>query len=116
MHPHMPKKPQPSGWRERISALRNVPPLLRMVWETSPWLSVSVIVLRFMAALLPVAMLWISKLIVDQVVATSCHHAPPSEGIWWLLGAEVTLAVLSDASPARRHCATACSATASQIT
>ena len=30
----------------------------------------AVIALRFMAALLPVAMLWISKLIVDQVVAT----------------------------------------------
>ena len=97
MHPHMPKKPLASGWRERISALRNVPPLLRMVWETSPWLSVSVIVLRFVAALLPVAMLWISKLIVDQVVAVIAHRAPATEEIWWLLGAEVALAVLSDA-------------------
>ena len=35
MHPPLPKKPKPSGWRERISALRNVAPLLRMVWETS---------------------------------------------------------------------------------
>ena len=69
MHPPMPKKPSPSGWRERMSALRNVPPLLRMVWETSPCLSLAVITLRFISALLPVAMLWISKLIVDQVVA-----------------------------------------------
>jgi ATP-binding cassette, subfamily B, bacterial len=97
MHPHMPKKPKPSGWRERITALRNVPPLLRMVWETSPALSVAVIVLRFVAALLPVAMLWISKLIVDQVVAAISGRVPVSDSIWWLLGAEIALAVLGDA-------------------
>ena len=37
MHPAMPKKPTPSGAGENaLEALRNVPPLLRMVWETSP--------------------------------------------------------------------------------
>ena len=97
MHPAMPKKPTPSGWRERLEALRNVPPLLRMVWETSPGLSVAVILLRFVAALLPVAMLWISKLIVDRVVAAISTKTPVDETVWWLLGAEVALAVLGDA-------------------
>ena len=97
MHPPLPKKPKPSGWRERISALRNVAPLLRMVWETSAWLSVAVIGLRFIAALLPVAMLWISKLIVDEVVAAIAGRGEPVYNVWWLLGAEVALAVLSDA-------------------
>ena len=97
MHPAMPKKPTPSGWRERLEALRNVPPLLRMVWETSPGLSVAVILLRFVAALLPVAMLWISKLIVDRVVAAISTKTPVDETVWWLLGTEVALAVLGDA-------------------
>ena len=97
MHPPMPKKPSPSGWRERMSALRNVPPLLRMVWETSPSLSLAVITLRFISALLPVAMLWISKLIVDQVVAAVSGRSVVMSNIWWLLGAEVALAVLGDA-------------------
>ncbi len=101
MHPVMPKKPTPlgwrAGWRERLEALRNVPPLLRMVWETSPWLSIAVILLRFVAALLPVAMLWISKLIVDRVVAAISTKTPVDETVWWLLGAEVALAVLGDA-------------------
>ncbi|HYI97157.1 MAG TPA: ABC transporter ATP-binding protein [Bryobacteraceae bacterium] len=97
MHPVIPKKPTPSGWRERLEALRNVPPLLRMVWETSPGLSISVILLRFVAALLPVAMLWISKLIVDRVVGAISTKTPVDETIWWLLGAEVALAVLGDA-------------------
>lgn len=96
MHPVMPKKPTPSGWRERMQALRNVPPMLRMVWETSPSLSVAVILLRFLAALLPLALLWISKLIVDLVVVTVSTKAPIDDSIWWLLGAEVALAVLGD--------------------
>ena len=25
-----------SGWRERLSALRNVPPVLKIVWESGP--------------------------------------------------------------------------------
>jgi ATP-binding cassette subfamily B protein len=97
MHPHLPKKPKPSGWRERITALRNVAPLLRMVWETSAWLAVAVIALRFFAALLPVAMLWISKLIVDEVVGAISGRGAPVYNVWWLLGIEVALAVLSDA-------------------
>jgi ATP-binding cassette subfamily B protein len=68
-----------------------------MVWDTSPALSIAVIVLRFVSALLPVAMLWISKLIVDQVVASIAGRAVLTDTIWWLLGAEVGLAVLGDA-------------------
>jgi ATP-binding cassette, subfamily B, bacterial len=96
MHPPTPKKQAPSGWRERISALRNVPPLLRMVWETSPGLSLAVIFLRVLAALIPVAMLYVSKLIIDLVVASISNNAVPGDRIWWLLGTEAGLAVLSD--------------------
>ena len=91
MHPPMPKKAGPSGWRERITALRNIPPLLKMVWQTSPSLTIAVLLLRFIAALLPVAMLYVSKLIVDKVVAHDTSH------IWQLLGIEVGLAILGDA-------------------
>lgn len=96
MQPPMPKKQGRSGWRERIRALTNVPPLLRMVWETSPALSVAVIALRLIAAVLPVAMLWISKLIIDHVVAAVSGKGGDTQNIWWLLGAEVGLAILSD--------------------
>ena len=40
----------------------------RMVWETSPPLVVATIVLRLLRALLPLAMLWVPKLIIDAVV------------------------------------------------
>jgi ATP-binding cassette subfamily B protein len=44
-HPPLPKSADaPVTWRERLRALRNVPPLLRMVWDTSPALTTATIV------------------------------------------------------------------------
>ena len=96
MHPRPVPKPEPKSWRERLAALRNVPPLLRMVWETSPPLAVTGLALRLVWAILPVSMLWVSKLIIDRVVnAVSGKNSNPSE-IWVLLGAEFGLVLLTD--------------------
>lgn len=63
--------------------------MLRLVWETSPPLVLSGIVLRLLRALLPLATLWVAKLIIDAVVA----HSPV---LWKWVGVELTLAILSD--------------------
>ena len=86
----------PQTWRERLQALRNVPPLLRMVWETSPSLCICTLLLRGMAALFPLATLWISKLIIDLVVKAIRGQAIDRTLIWKLLILELLLAVGSD--------------------
>src|SRR6202451_536175 len=86
----------PQTWRERFHALRNVPPLLRMVWNTSPALSVWTLLLRCVAALFPLATLWVSKLIIDLVVRTIRHQHIDRSAIWKLLILELLLAVGSD--------------------
>ena len=93
-----PPKPgdSPQTWKERFDALRNVPPLLRMVWNTSPTLSVSTLVLRLIAALFPLATLWVSKLIIDLVVRAIRHQPVNHSAIWKLLILELLLAVASD--------------------
>src|SRR5919202_988094 len=58
----------PPGWRERLQAMRHVPRLLRLVWDTEPRYVVGIFVLRVARALVPLAVLWIGKLIVDEVV------------------------------------------------
>ncbi|HEX4331994.1 MAG TPA: ABC transporter ATP-binding protein [Usitatibacter sp.] len=80
--------------RERVGALRNLPPFLKLVWQTSPAISVAVIVLRLVRALLPVATLYVGALIIDAVVGgiKSNDFGP----IWRLLALEFGLAVLSD--------------------
>jgi len=87
----------PQSWRDRIGALRNVPPLLRLVWGTSPRLCIATLVLRLAAAFLPLAMLWIPKLIIDLVVRALRHQAIDKLLIFKLLLLELVLAVVSDA-------------------
>jgi ATP-binding cassette, subfamily B, bacterial len=56
------------SWRERLQALRHLPRLLRMVWESEPRYVVGILVLRVARSAVPLAVLWIGKLIVDEVV------------------------------------------------
>lgn len=67
-----------------------------MVWETSPALALVGLALRAQAAILPVAVLWVSKLIVDRVVAAVANRQPVDPEIWRLLGLELALAVAGD--------------------
>lgn len=84
------------AWRERAAALRNIPPVLGIVWASGP-LVVSVgILLRLLTALVPVAMLWVGALIMDIVAATLKVQGPVPHGIWWLLGAEFGLACVGN--------------------
>lgn len=97
MRPGPPKPAEtPQTWRERLQALRNVPPLLRMVWETSRILSVCTLLLRCVSAMFPLATLWVSKLIIDLVVRAIRHQPMDRSLIWKLLILELLLAVASD--------------------
>jgi len=67
-----------------------------MVWQTSPALVLTTTLLRLVRALVPLAMLWVSKLILDGVVAYISHGAGNSRHIWTLVALELALAVGSD--------------------
>src|SRR5579863_505937 len=84
-----------SGWRERLAALRNVPPVLGIVWQSGPAVVAGGLIFRLFASLLPMALLWVTKLIIDGVVhAVSMHQSVPSR-FWWLVATEFGLAVLT---------------------
>ena len=94
-----PKPPQPAQEltrRARLASLRNIRPLMRMVWETSPPLVVASTVFRLFRALLPLAMLWVSKLIIDGVVAWITRRSGNPGAIWKLVALELALAIASD--------------------
>jgi ATP-binding cassette subfamily B protein len=93
--------------RERFGSLRNIPPFLRLVWATSPSMMAMQSVLRLIRALLPVATLYVGKLIIDEVVLLAKTPNPGDDlrqwfdngllnRIAWLLVIEFALAVLSD--------------------
>jgi ATP-binding cassette subfamily B protein len=83
-------------WQARMQSLRYVRPLLRLVWETSPPLLLGSVALRLLRALVPLAMLWVPKLIIDAVVQWVSHRSGSPEHIWKLVALEFGLACLSD--------------------
>jgi ATP-binding cassette, subfamily B, bacterial len=83
------------GWQERISALRNVPAVLKIVWDSGPGVVIFGLVSRLFSSLLPVVLLWITKLIIDGIVHARYAHQAVRPGFWWLVAAEFALAVLN---------------------
>jgi ATP-binding cassette, subfamily B, bacterial len=81
------------SWRERLSALRNVPAVLRFVWESGRAVVVFGIVARVFASLLPVALFWVSKLIIDTIVRLVTAHQAVGHRLWWLVAVEFAIAV-----------------------
>jgi ATP-binding cassette, subfamily B, bacterial len=81
------------GWQERISALRNVPAVLKIVWESGPGVVLFGLVSRVFASLLPVALLAVTKLIIDRIQHALSTHQPIPHGFWWLVAGEFALAV-----------------------
>lgn len=102
-----PLPPPPQTFRERLGALRNLPPFLKLVWQTSPGITFADVALRLVRALLPVAALYVGALIIDEVVRlTQLPGAQAGLKEWlssgkldhilFLLGIEFGLAVASD--------------------
>jgi ATP-binding cassette, subfamily B, bacterial len=82
------------SWRERLAALRNVPPVLGIVWESAPGVVAGGLIFRVFASLLPMGLLWITKLIIDNIVRAVSTHHPVQPRFWWLVAGEFGLAVL----------------------
>ncbi len=85
-----------SSWRERLSALRNVPVVLRIVWESGGTVVFLGVLFRFISALLPLALAWVGpKLIIDTVVQAKSMHQPFPDRLWYLVALEFGLAILA---------------------
>ncbi len=81
------------GWRQRIVALRNVPPTLKIVWQSGPLVVMLGLITRIAASVLPLGLLWVTKLIIDNIVRAVSGHAAVPRRFWWLVAIEFGLAV-----------------------
>ena len=105
---HSPTGPQAKpSLRDRFNALRNLPPFLRQIWATSPALTIATLGLRVVRAFLPIATLYIGKLIIDEAVRLvgvgvdfdtleAAWRAGVLDTLLWLLALEFALAIVSD--------------------
>jgi ATP-binding cassette subfamily B protein len=77
--------------RNRIAALHNIPPVLKLVWASARGIAAAGVALRVAGALAPVAVLWVSKFIIDAIVDTVRYGGPPPPDIWYLVALEFAL-------------------------
>ena len=98
------KKPKNSiptntlSFKERLSALSNIPSFLKMVWKTSPGMTLGSALLRLVRSAIPLAMLYVGKLIIDEVILLSKGESLlPSDHLWFLVALEFGLAIAADA-------------------
>lgn len=61
--------PSSRSLRERVGAFRHLPSLFRLVWQASSALTAASLGLRLTRSVLPILVLYVGKLIIDEVVA-----------------------------------------------
>ena len=91
----------PPTWAERLAALRYVPPLLKLVYQTQRGYTVAILALRAVRSFVPLAVLWVGKLIIDGVIAGVRARSTGAVVDWWhlggLVGLELGIAVVGEA-------------------
>ncbi|GAB4195442.1 MAG: ABC transporter ATP-binding protein [Thermoflexibacter sp.] len=83
--------------KARLASLKSVPRLLKLIWQTNPRMALTNIVLRLITSVFPPVMLYIGKLIIDEVVLlvnTKGQHT--NEDLWIWVSLEFALAVVLD--------------------
>ena len=82
-----------SAWRERLVALRNVPPVLGILWESGRAVVAWGIILRIIVAALPAGIGVVAAWILNGVENAILHKGLP-QYFWWAVAGEVVLNVI----------------------
>src|SRR6201985_3725673 len=82
-----------SAWRERLAALRNVPPVLGILWKSGRAVVAWGIILRIIVAALPAGIGIIAAWTLNGVGNAILHKGLP-QYFWWAVGAEVGLNII----------------------
>ena len=82
-------------WRERIKSLNDIPPLFAMVWKSAPRVVIANLFLRLTVALIPLAMLAVTRVIIDSIYGFTSHQRALPSIFWWLVVLEFALGGLA---------------------
>jgi len=61
-------------FKDRLAALNNLPAFFKLVWQTSKTFTIINALLRILRSAMPVALLYVGKLIIDNVIHLSHQH------------------------------------------
>lgn len=102
-HPMVPRgrlklaeEERPKTWRERIAALRYVPKLFGLVWQTHRGYTLAMVFLRLLRAFVPVSSMWAAKLIIDEVIALVRQPGESLTPLWEVVALELGIVVVGE--------------------
>jgi ATP-binding cassette subfamily B protein len=79
-----------------FSALKALPRFFKEIWRVSPTFFVTNFVARLLTAVSPVALLWVGKLIIDEVILQISLETQDLSQLWTYVGIELGIAVAAD--------------------
>jgi ATP-binding cassette, subfamily B, bacterial len=89
------KAQEPANWSERLAALKYVPALFRLIWQTHRGYATAMMILRVVRSLVPVATFWVGKLIIDSVIAARAGNGSLTQ-VWRYLALEVGIVLTGE--------------------
>ena len=87
-----------AAWRDRLAALRNIPPVLKIVWQSGRLVVTFGLFARILFAVIPVVVLAIASRIIGIIGSFLVDHKPVPSSFWWLVGLEFGVAILGAVS------------------
>ena len=95
----MSRRPSERGtltWREKLGVVRFIRQFLHLAWQAHRGYATVTVLLRLLQAFVPIATLWIAKLIVDTVVAARTGR-PNSRSLGLLICVELAVVATGEA-------------------
>ncbi|MBK6390683.1 MAG: ABC transporter ATP-binding protein [Saprospiraceae bacterium] len=84
------------GFVESLKSLKLLIPFFKMIWRTSPALTLTNIILRLVKSAVPLAQLYIGKLIIDEIVHLINNKGGDPHNLWVWIGLEFGVTMVSE--------------------
>ena len=93
---HSIKDKKKTDWRQGVKALRQLPRFFREIYKSGSVIFLINVLCRFINALSPVVLLFVGKLLIDEIILQSRSQDASYDQVWLYLGIELGVALLSD--------------------
>ena len=88
--------PKSTGLKEQFSALKNIPPLFKLIWKTNKTMMSLNVGLRILKSAIPLAQLYIAKILLDEVVQLIQKQHTSTDALWQIVGFALGLSLFSE--------------------
>jgi ATP-binding cassette subfamily B protein len=79
-----------------FKALVYIPRFFKEIWNTNKTLFLGSAICRLVAAVLPVIILWVGKIVIDEIILQTKNDVVDLSTLWLYVGIEFGLIILSD--------------------